>query len=84
MFEGSFLQVCSPACSLGIRNSSGYVTAHFILSNMKCRLEAKPDIKGKNKITDSEGEPSQVAPNISDEEMAKVFCQVHHFQCSLR
>ena len=70
-----------------VRNSGGYVTIHCILSNVKCRLEAKPDLKGKNKITDIrikvEGEPSQVAPNVSDEEMAKVFCRVYNFQCFL-
>lgn len=78
----------SPACSIGICNSGDYIRVHCVLLKAElCRLEAKPDTKGKNKITDistrSEGEPSQVAPDISNEETAKVFCQVNHFQCSL-
>lgn len=74
----SVLQVwSSPGCSIGIRNSCGFVTVHRILPNVKCRLEAQPDKKEKNKITDTstqiEGEPSQAAPDVSDEEMAEVF-----------
>jgi hypothetical protein len=41
----------------------------MILSNVDCRLEAKPDEKGKNKVvtnseTENEGYPSEVALNL--------------------
>ena len=66
----------------------GGLVKRIVKFNLSWRIGMRDDdllLAMKNKITDIrikvEGEPSQVAPNVSDEEMAKVFCQVNQFQC---